>query len=89
MADEKTAKDAEQFASKEQSAILAETKEARQAAGLSQRQLAKMSGVQQPVIARMEQGETNPQVETVLKVLYPLDKTLAVVSRDEKGGGSK
>ena len=33
----------------------------------------------QPVIARMERGSTSPQLETVLKVLAPLGKTLAVV----------
>ena len=38
-----------------------------------------MSGVAQPVIARMEKGTTDPRIETVLKVLAPLGKTLAVV----------
>lgn len=89
MLNEETAKDAEQFASDEQTAILAAMKDARQEAGLSQRQLAKLSGVQQPVIARMEQGKTSPQVDTLLKTLYPLDKKLAVVSRDTKGGDTK
>lgn len=89
MVKEKAAKDAEQFASDEQTVILATMKDARQEAGLSQRQLAKLSGVQQPVIARMEKGKTSPQVDTLLKTLYPLDKKLAVVSRDTEGGGTK
>lgn len=89
MPNEKTTVGAEQFALKEQAAILSAVKETRQSAGFSQRQLANMSGVQQPVIARMEQGTTSPQVETVLKVLYPLDKKLAVVPREEKGGGTR
>ena len=38
-----------------------------------------MSGVKQPIIARMEKGSTSPQIDTVLKVLAPLGKTLAVV----------
>lgn len=38
-----------------------------------------MSGVSQPVIARMETGKTSPQLGTVLKVLASLGKTLAVV----------
>jgi len=38
-----------------------------------------MSGVKQPVIARMETGSTSPQLDTILKILAPLGKTLAVV----------
>ena len=43
-----------------------------------------MSGVKQPVIARMESGATSPQLETILKVLAPLGKTLAVVPLKSK-----
>ena len=32
-----------------------------------------------PVIARMEKGYTSPQIDTLLKVLAPLGKTLAIV----------
>ena len=53
--------------------------EARERKGLSQRDLAKLSGVKQPIIARMEKGNTNPQLNTILKVLAPLGKTLAIV----------
>lgn len=53
--------------------------EARQAAGLSQRQLADLCGVKQPIIARMEKGGTSPQLDTVLKVLAALGYTLAIV----------
>ena len=42
-----------------------------------------MSGVKQPVIARMEKGKTNPRLDTVLKVLAPLGKTLQVVPLDK------
>ena len=52
---------------------------ARHENGISQKKLEKLSGVKQPIIARMEKGSTNPQIETVLKVLAPLGKTLAVV----------
>jgi predicted transcriptional regulator len=37
-----------------------------------------ISGVSQPVIARMEMGKTSPQIDTILKVLAPLGKTLKV-----------
>jgi predicted transcriptional regulator len=42
----------------------------------SQKKLEELSGVSQPVIARMERGN-NPQLDTVLKVLAPLGKTLS------------
>ncbi|BDF78106.1 MULTISPECIES: helix-turn-helix domain-containing protein [Pyramidobacter] len=60
-------------------AIIGELIKARQARGLTQRKLEELSGVKQPVIARMEKGTTNPQLDTVIKLLAPLGKTLAVV----------
>ncbi|MBR0088844.1 MAG: helix-turn-helix domain-containing protein [Clostridia bacterium] len=42
-------------------------------------ELEELSGVKQPIIARMEAGKTNPQLDTIPKVLAPLGKTLAVV----------
>ena len=60
-------------------ALIGELIEARQEKGISQKQLEEMSGVKQPVIARMETGSTSPQLDTVLKVLLPLGKTLAIV----------
>lgn len=60
-------------------AIITALVQARQEQGISQRQLAEMSHVQQPQIARMERGDANPQLSTFLKVLAPLGMTLAVV----------
>ena len=60
-------------------AIIGEFIKARNEKGLSQKNLEEMSGVKQPIIARMEKGTTNPQIDTLLKVLFPLGKTLAVV----------
>ncbi len=51
---------------------------ARKERGLSQKELGKLSGIKQPVIARMEKGTTNPNLITVLKVLNALDKTLYI-----------
>ena len=59
--------------------IISKLIEARNAGRISQKQLEELSGVRQPVIARMERGQTDPQLETVLKVLAPLGLTLAVV----------
>lgn len=77
--------DREHFTSEEiaesdmRAAIIAELVKARREQGISQRQLEEMSGVKQPQIARMERGDANPQLDTILKVLAPLGKTLAVV----------
>jgi len=60
-------------------AIIGELIKARQEKNISQQELEYLSGVKQPVISRMESGETSPQLDTVLRVLAPLGKTLAVV----------
>lgn len=54
--------------------------EVRRQAGMSQKMLEETSGVKQPVIARLECGDTNPQLETILRVLLPLGKTLCIVN---------
>lgn len=63
-------------------ALIGELIKARQEKGISQKKLEELSGVKQPVIARMEKGSTSPQIDTILKVLAPLGKTLAVVPID-------
>lgn len=60
-------------------AIMSELIKARQEQGISQRKLEELSGVRQPVIARMEKGDSVPKIDTVIKLLAPLGKTLAVV----------
>ena len=60
-------------------AIIVELIKARNEKGISQKELEKLSGVSQPVIARMERGTTNPQIDTLIKVLAPLGKKLAIV----------
>lgn len=63
-------------------ALIGELIKARQEKGLSQKKLEELSGVKQPIIARMEKGRTSPQLDTILKVLAPLGKTLAIVPLD-------
>ena len=60
-------------------AMMLELAKARAEKGISQKKLEELSGVKQPIIARMEKGYTSPQLDTVLKVLAPLGKTLAIV----------
>ena len=59
-------------------ALIGELIKARREQGISQRELEEMSGVKQPVIARMESGSTTPNLSTVLKILAPLGKTLYI-----------
>lgn len=65
--------------SKVRVSIINEMINAREENGITQKQLEAMSGIKQPVISRMEQGITDPQLSTVLKVLNSLGKTLKVV----------
>jgi len=67
-------------------ALLDEIINARKDMGLSQRKLEAVSGIKQPVIARLEKGHTDPNLSTMMKLLAPLGKTLAVVSVDEVQG---
>jgi DNA-binding XRE family transcriptional regulator len=58
--------------------VMFELIRARNEKGISQKKLEELSGVRQPIIARMEKGYTSPQLDTLLKVLAPLGKTLYI-----------
>ena len=60
-------------------ALMVELIEKKKKKGISQKRLEELSGVSQPVIARMERGTTSPQVSTLLKVLRPLGLTVKIV----------
>ncbi len=60
-------------------ALIGELVRARQEQGITQKQLEIMSGVRQPVIARLENGTAIPKISTILKLLAPLGKKLAIV----------
>lgn len=53
--------------------------EARESRGITQRELARLSGIMQPAIARLESMRTAPQIDTVLRILEPLGYTLEIV----------
>lgn len=59
-------------------ALISEMIKARQEQGISQRKLEELSGIAQPVIARMEKGTTSPSLDTVIKFLVPLGMTLKI-----------
>lgn len=47
---------------------------------LSQRELAKMCGIPQSTLARIERGVVVPNLDTLLKVMHPLGLSLKIVS---------
>ncbi len=53
--------------------------EIREEKGLSQRELAELSGVKQLTIARIESMKTTPHIDTLLKLLIPLGYTISIV----------
>ena len=60
-------------------ALMGEIIAARKEQGISQRELGKLTGIKQPVIARIESGQSSPRIDTLVKLLAPLGKTIAVV----------
>ncbi|MBO5008861.1 MAG: helix-turn-helix transcriptional regulator [Clostridia bacterium] len=58
--------------------------EAREEKGLSQRDLAEISGIKQPAIARLESMKSTPQIDTLFKLLNPLGYTISIVPLDTK-----
>lgn len=67
----------------EASRVITEVVNSRHAARLSQAKLASAAGVKQPVVARLETGVNSPRLDTLLKILTPLGKTLKVVELAE------
>jgi DNA-binding XRE family transcriptional regulator len=66
--------------------IIGQILEVRKEKGLTQAELEAMSGVKQTFIARLENNRMDPQLTTILKLLYPLGMTLAVVPIQEQHG---
>ena len=60
-------------------ALIGEMIKAREAGKISQRKLEELSGVRQPIISRIERQAASPNLDTLLKLLAPLGKTLAIV----------
>jgi ribosome-binding protein aMBF1 (putative translation factor) len=60
-------------------ALIGRMIEAREEKGLSQRELAELSGIKQPAIARIESMKATPQIDTLFKVLHPLGYTIEIV----------
>lgn len=59
-------------------ALSSDLRTARRRAGLTQRGLARRSGVAQPTIARIEQGQIDPRIGTVQRLLEACGSSLAI-----------
>jgi transcriptional regulator with XRE-family HTH domain len=56
-------------------------REARVAAGLSQRELARRAGVPQPAVSRIERDHVSPRMDTLDRLLKVCGKSLELVDR--------
>ena len=59
--------------------ILGEIIDARKEQSFTQKQLEQLSGVKQPMIAKIENGNANPSLDSLLRILISMGKTLKVV----------
>lgn len=59
--------------------LISEIIKIRQEQGVSQKTLEELSGVRQPVIARIEKGTSIPNLDTLVKILQPLGYKVVVV----------
>lgn len=57
--------------------------EARKSNKLTQRELGRKTGIKQSAIARIEKLSTSPQLNTLIRLLYPLGYTLRVVPLED------
>lgn len=64
--------------------LIGELIKARQDKGITQKQLEQLSGVKQPVIARIESGSSIPKISTLIRLLTPLGKTLSIVPLEKE-----
>lgn len=64
-----------------QSHIIKKITSLRTEKGLTQHDLAKITGIKQPVIARMEKGTTNPRLDTVIKIVDALEHELTLIEK--------
>lgn len=63
--------------------IIKATIEARKKNNLTQQQLSKLTGIKQPVIARIEKHTNSPRIDTLFKLLYPMGYTIRIVPLEQ------
>lgn len=73
------------YVEEEKHRLLKTLSEIRREASFSQTRLGEAAGIRQSVISRIEGCEISPQINTLLKLLAPLGKTLAIVDLKDRG----
>jgi len=64
--------------------IMDEIIKARKKLHISQKKLEELCGVKQPMIERIENNDSIPRIDTLIKLLSPLGLTLKVVPKEKK-----
>lgn len=59
-----------------------EMSKARKSRGLTQKKLSEITGIRQPVISRIEQGDTATQIDTLIRLAAAMNMKMAVVPMD-------
>lgn len=72
------------YVEQEKRRLLKSLSQIRREAAFSQTRLGEAAGIRQSVISRIEGCEISPQINTLLKLLAPLGKTLAIVDLKEE-----
>jgi len=72
------------FVTEEKRRLLKDLGDIRRDAAFSQTRLGEAAGIRQSVISRIEGCEISPQINTLLKLLAPLGKTLKIVDLNER-----
>lgn len=55
---------------------------ARKAQGLTQKELSEKTGIRQPVISRLEHGDTSTQIDSLIKLATAMNMEMQVVPMD-------
>jgi len=71
---------------KKEEEIIDKIVSARKKRNISQKELAKMTGLKQPAIARIENKINSPQLDTLLKIVDALDLTFDIKDIEEHNG---
>ena len=72
----------EQIENELKAKVISALLDARKEQGITQAEWEEISGISQPMIARIERDKVDPQISTIIRLLLPLGKTLDVVSID-------
>ena len=72
------------YVSSEKQRLLKSLSTIRRESSFSQTRLGEAAGIRQSVISRIEGCEISPQINTLLKLLAPLGKTLAIVDLEDE-----